>query len=208
MPGQLYAWSMALQSDGSIVLAGDYDYGNGTPSDLMLARYIAAGVPVATFGTNGVVLASASGTEYGHPVVNGQNPTLRRPAAFMVARNQRISRCFDGTDKGRPFVPKLAALVPFQDLDFGMGNGMSLEASPARFRLLLRASRKRPVSGRWPLALFFVCAVTRRGSSAGAIPARHLSNVANNLANPLFRLETTVPRARLRDRPGRGRQPG
>ena len=68
MPGQLYAWSMALQADSSIVLAGDYDYRNGTPSDLMLARYTATGVPVATFGNNGVVLANAGGTEYGRSV--------------------------------------------------------------------------------------------------------------------------------------------
>ena len=33
-------------------------------------------------------------------------------------------------------------------------------------------------------------------------------NVANNLANSLLNLETTIPKARLRDRPGRGRQPG
>jgi transposase len=32
--------------------------------------------------------------------------------------------------------------------------------------------------------------------------------VANNLANSLLNLETTIPRARLRDRPGQGRQPG
>ena len=82
----------------------------------------------------------------GHPVVNGQNPTLRRAAAFLVARNPRISRCFDEIGQGRSFVPKLAAFVPFHDLDFGMGNGMRLEAFSARFRLLLRASRKRPRS--------------------------------------------------------------
>src|SRR5262245_53708677 len=93
---------------------------------------------------------------HGLPVVNGQNPTLSRPAAFLVARNQRISRCFGGTDQGRSFVPKLTAFVPIQDLDFGMGNGMGLEAFPARFRLLLRASRKRPESGRTALALFLV----------------------------------------------------
>jgi hypothetical protein len=33
-------------------------------------------------------------------------------------------------------------------------------------------------------------------------------NVANNLANSLLHLDTTIPRARLRDHPGRGRQPG
>src|SRR5262249_14540391 len=72
------------------------------------------------------------------------------PAALLVARNQRISRCFGGIHQCRFIVPKVAAFVSFQDLDFGMGNGMGLEAFPARFRLLLRASRKRPFLRRLP----------------------------------------------------------
>lgn len=68
MPGQVYAWAMAVQSDGSIVLGGDYDYQNGTPSDLMVARFTPSGTVDSTFGNGGIVLFNAGGAEYGRSV--------------------------------------------------------------------------------------------------------------------------------------------
>jgi uncharacterized delta-60 repeat protein len=56
MSGQIYAWGMALESDGSVVVGGYYDYQNGSPTPLALLHYTAAGVLDSTFGNGGVAL--------------------------------------------------------------------------------------------------------------------------------------------------------
>lgn len=102
-PGQAYAWSMALQPDGSVVVGGYYDYQNGTPTDLALFRYTAAGIPDPSFGSGGGVLFDAGSTpgtaDYGYAVaiqhdgkilLGGQSSSssLASSALSIVARFQ------------------------------------------------------------------------------------------------------------------------
>jgi uncharacterized delta-60 repeat protein len=69
VPGvSLGDWAMALQSDGSVVVTGYYQYTNGTPQDTFLLRYTAAGVLDSTFGNNGIVVFDAGGSDVGYSV--------------------------------------------------------------------------------------------------------------------------------------------
>ena len=61
---KVQARDIAFQPDGSIVVGGSYDYQDGTPTDLMLLRYTAAGAVDPTFGNAGVVLFDA-GASFG-----------------------------------------------------------------------------------------------------------------------------------------------
>jgi uncharacterized delta-60 repeat protein len=70
MPGQIEAWGMALQSDGSVVVGGYYIDPNVSNYPLALFRYTPAGVLDPTFGNNGVALDyDPTGTsDYGYAV--------------------------------------------------------------------------------------------------------------------------------------------
>lgn len=69
VPGvSLGDWGMALQSDGSVVVTGYYQYSNGNPQDTFLLRYTAAGVLDSTFGNNGITVFDAGGSDVGYSV--------------------------------------------------------------------------------------------------------------------------------------------
>jgi uncharacterized delta-60 repeat protein len=69
VPGaSLGGWGMALQSDGSVVVTGYYQYTNGTPQDTFLLRYTAAGALDSTFGNNGIAVFDAGGSDVGYSV--------------------------------------------------------------------------------------------------------------------------------------------
>jgi uncharacterized delta-60 repeat protein len=68
MSGQIDAWGMAIQADGSAVVGGGYTPQSGAPSELALFRYTATGAPDPTFGTNGVALFSAGGSDLAYSV--------------------------------------------------------------------------------------------------------------------------------------------
>jgi uncharacterized delta-60 repeat protein len=57
------ATSIALQTDGKIVLAGFTEMGNQTPSDFALARYDSSGNLDTSFGTNGKVITDFFGQD-------------------------------------------------------------------------------------------------------------------------------------------------
>jgi uncharacterized delta-60 repeat protein len=64
----LGGWGIALQSDGSVVVTGDYQYANGNPQDTFLLRYTAAGVLDSTFGNDGIAVFDAGGSDVGYSV--------------------------------------------------------------------------------------------------------------------------------------------
>jgi uncharacterized delta-60 repeat protein len=70
LPGQIDAWSMALQADGSAVVGGGYTPQSGAPSELALFRYTATGALDPNFGpnSNGVALFSAGGSDLAYSV--------------------------------------------------------------------------------------------------------------------------------------------
>jgi uncharacterized delta-60 repeat protein len=58
-----FAYTAALQADGSIVLAGEVGDDTADPSDVGVARFTSAGVPDSTFGTGGSVRIDYSGID-------------------------------------------------------------------------------------------------------------------------------------------------
>ena len=95
----IYANGMALQSDGSIVVAGAYEDAARTQEDLVLARYTATGSLDPTFGVGGIArYVTAGAKEVGHSVaiqptdgklvVVGSYGTSGGPALSVVARFQ------------------------------------------------------------------------------------------------------------------------
>lgn len=99
VPGvSLGARGMALQSDGSVVATGYYQYTNGAPQDTYLLRYTAAGVLDSTFCNNGITVFDAGGTDFGYSVaiqpadgkilVAGQSSLVNSNGSAFVARFQ------------------------------------------------------------------------------------------------------------------------
>ena len=77
------------------------------------------------------------------------SPGCSEPADFSVPRRF----CPPGA-----FVPKLAAVVNFQDVDFGMGIRTARGLIAGRIKAFPRGFRKRPESGRRPYRCFLsVC---------------------------------------------------
>ena len=75
---QAYGFSVALQSDGKIVVAGAAH--NGTNFDFALVRYTSAGALDPTFGTGGKVI-----TPIGSSDDNGVSMALQRDGKIVVA---------------------------------------------------------------------------------------------------------------------------
>lgn len=88
---------VALQADGKLVVVGD----TGTP-DLAVVRLSAAGVPDASFGTNGVTLLDSGGNDFGMAVA--VTPTGRIVVAGQLGTDGVILRLVGRIETGPTIV--------------------------------------------------------------------------------------------------------
>src|SRR5262249_8454380 len=75
------------------------------------------------------------------PMIGGP---LSLPALRLDARNRRISPRLHGSGRPVASIPKLAAAVNFQGVDFGMGIRTAERPIAGKIKALSRGFRKRP----------------------------------------------------------------
>jgi uncharacterized delta-60 repeat protein len=79
--GNDYAYSVAIQTDGKLVVAGNSSNG-GSNSDFALVRYTTNGALDLTFGTEGIVT-----TDFGGPIDYGNSVAIQTDGKLVVAGN-------------------------------------------------------------------------------------------------------------------------
>jgi uncharacterized delta-60 repeat protein len=93
--GYAYAYSMAIQSDGKIVVAGSVANGSSpTSSDFALARYNADGSLDTTFDADGKLTANLGGMDYGRSVI--LQPDGRIVVAGYAMNDFAVARFYPG----------------------------------------------------------------------------------------------------------------
>jgi uncharacterized delta-60 repeat protein len=94
--GYAYAYAMAIQSDGKIVVAGSIANGSSpTISDFALARYNADGSLDTTFDADGTLTTNLGGMDYGRSVI--LQPDGRIVVAGYAMNDFAVARFYPGT---------------------------------------------------------------------------------------------------------------